>query len=75
MSKELGRREQAHKRAIDPERSNFQVKTFFFNKKEASEGFREKRTCTQLMFSTIKTRLSSQRSKLLSVNSTPEDKG
>ena len=32
------RRKQAHKRALNPERSNFRVKTYSFNEEEASEG-------------------------------------
>jgi len=36
--KDPERREQAHRRALDPERSNFWVKTFSFNEEDASEG-------------------------------------
>ena len=34
MSKDSGRREQAHKHALDSKRSNFWVNTFFFNEEE-----------------------------------------
>ena len=42
MSEDLERIEQAYKLAIDPEKSNFQVKTFTFNKKKISESPRRK---------------------------------
>jgi len=35
---DLKRRKQAHKRALNPERLNFQVRTFSFNGKETFEG-------------------------------------
>jgi len=37
MSEDAGRREQAHKHVLNPERSNFQVKTFPVNEKETCE--------------------------------------
>jgi len=40
MLEDPGRREQAHKHALDPKRLNIQIKTFSFNEKETSEGTR-----------------------------------
>jgi len=38
MFEDSGRREHAHKHSLDPKRSNFQIKTFYFNEKETSKG-------------------------------------
>jgi len=42
MFEDLGIREQAHKCALNPKRSDFQVNTFSFNEKETSESPRRR---------------------------------
>jgi len=52
------KREQAHKHALGLERSNFQLKTTSFMKKETSDGRRHKHTNVPV---TLKTELLSQK--------------